>query len=222
MIERFAAAGTRTAAVLPRVIQDAELAGIGRLLGRARAAGVTEALVGNIGHVAIARMAGMEARGDYGLNIFNSYAAAAAAGAGLLSLTASFELSLEQIKGLAKPVDTEIIGYGRLPVMLTERCIIEPSAMRCACEGNMRLSDSHGRVMPVLREYVCRNAVYGPEKVFMADRMDGLLAAGVSRFRALFTNEGAREVCEVTKACMGLSRYRPNGLTRGFYVKGVE
>ena len=167
-------------------------------------------------------MAGMEARGDYGLNVFNSWAVEAAARAGLLSVTASFELSLAQIKELSRASELELIGYGRLPVMLTERCIIEASARRCVCRSGANLSDSFGRVMPVLREYVCRNAVYGPEKVFMADRAAELLAAGVSRFRLLFTNEGARECVEVTKACMGRGSYRPNGLTRGFYVKGVE
>ena len=221
-LERFAAAGAELCAVMPRVIQDAELPGLTELLRRARAVGVSSALVGNLGHVALARMAGLEARGDYGLNIFNSWAVEAAAAAGLLSVTASFELSLEQIKRLSKSVEVEIIGYGRLPVMLTERCIIEASARRCACESGMKLSDAHGRVMPVLREYVCRNAVYGPEKVFMADRGAELQEAGIARLRLLFTNEGAREVTEVTRACMGLSAYRPNGLTRGFYNKGVE
>ena len=222
MIERFAAAGTSVAAVLPRVIHDSELEAVGRLLQRARAVGVTQALVGNLGHVVLTRMAGMEARGDYGLNIFNSYAVAAAAGAGLLSVTASFELRLEQIRQLAKPIDVEMIAYGRLPAMLTERCIIKASARRCTCENGMKLSDTYGHVMPVVREYVCRNAIYGPDKVYMADRSEQLMNAGVSRMRLLFTNEGARECAAVTKSCMGLSPYRPNGLTRGFYVKGVE
>ena len=221
-LERFSEKGVTIAAVLPRVIHDRELAQVGEMLGRARAVGVTQALVGNLGHVAIVRMAGMEARGDYGLNIFNSYAVAAAEGAGLLSVTASFELKLEQIKQMSKSIDVEIIGYGRLPALLTERCIIKASARRCACESNMKLSDAYGRVMPVLREYVCRNAVYGPEKVYMADRRGDIMRAGVSRMRLLFTNELARECVEVTKSCMGQSSYRPNGLTRGFYIKGVE
>lgn len=221
-LDMFTRRGTAVAAVLPRVIHDNELAEIGRLLQRARAVGVTQALVGNLGHVALTRMAGMEARGDYGLNIFNSYAVAAAAGAGLLSVTASFELKLEQIRQLSKPVDVEIIAYGRLPAMLTERCIIKASARRCACTSGMKLSDSYGHVMPVTREYVCRNAIYGPDKVYMADRRSQLMNAGVSRMRLLFTSEGARECVEVTKSCMGLSEYRPNGLTRGFYIKGVD
>lgn len=222
MIEHFASLGISVAAVLPRVIHDNELETIGRLLQRARAVGVTQALVGNIGHVALVRMAGMDARGDYGLNIFNSYAVAAAAGAGMLSVTASFELKLEQIRQMAKPIDVELIAYGRLPAMLTERCIIKASARRCACSSDMRLTDAYGHVMPVVREYVCRNAIYGQDKVYMADKRDELLRAGIRRMRLLFTNEGARECAAVTKSCMGLSPYRPNGLTRGFYIKGVE
>ena len=221
-IESLASRGTSVAVVLPRVIHDSELTAIGELLRRARGVGVTQALTGSLGHIALARMAGMEVRGDYGLNLFNSYAVASAARAGLLSVTASFELRLEQIRRLAKPVDVEVIGYGRLPAMLTERCIIEASARRCVCESGAKLSDAHGRVMPVEREYVCRNAIYGSDKVYMADRKQELMAAGVSRFRLLFTNEGAREVCEVLKSCMGLSAYLPNGLTRGFYIKGVD
>ena len=67
------------------------LTAIGELLERARGAGVTQALVGNLGHVALARLAGMEARGDFGLNIFNSYALELAKAAMLRSATASFE-----------------------------------------------------------------------------------------------------------------------------------
>ena len=61
MLERFADNGTAIAAVLPRVIHDSELATVGQLLQRARAVGVTQALVGNLGHIALTRMAGMEA-----------------------------------------------------------------------------------------------------------------------------------------------------------------
>ncbi len=209
-------------AVLPRVIRDAELKETARQLGRVRSAGVTQALVGNLGHVALTRMAGMDARGDYSLNIFNSYSMDVAASAGLLSATASFELTMEQIKQLSKPLETEIIVYGRLPVMLTERCLIKASAGRCACGTPSRMSDDFGGVYPVLREAVCRNALYGPMKVFLADRLDEVLLAGVSGMRLLFTNEGARECVEVAKSFLGKSEYRPNGLTRGLYYRGVD
>ena len=38
----------------------------------------------------------------------------------------------------------------------------------------------------------------------------------------LFTTESPRECVEVAKSYAGLSDYRPNGLTRGLYYRGVE
>lgn len=209
------------AAVLPRVIQDRELTQTATLLKSVRAQGVTEALCANLGHVALARLAGMEARGDFGLNIFNSYALELAKAAMLRSATASFELSLEQIKALTMPLDVEIIAYGRLPAMLTEKCLIKQSSGRCTCSAPGRLADERGGVMAVLREGGCRNAVYSAHKVFLADKAEELARAGVWGLRLLFTNESARECVEVAKSFLGQSRYRPNGATRGLYMKGV-
>ena len=220
-LEPFIRRGVPIAAVLPRVIHDRELAGAAALLKSARALGVNEALVSNLGHVALCRLAGMEARGDFGLNIFNSYALELARDAMLRSATASFELRLEQIAEMTMPLDVELIAYGRLPAMLTERCIIKQSAQRCVCSTPCRLSDERGGVMPVLREGGCRNAVYSANKVFLADRAEELGRAGVWALRLLFTNESPRECVEVAKAFLGESRYRPNGSTRGLYVRGV-
>lgn len=114
-LEPFTAARSAPVVVLPRIIRDAELRQTAQLLEKARSAGVTQALIGSLGHVALARMAGMDARGDYSLNVFNSYSMEIAARAGLLSATASFELTMEQIKQLSKPLDTEIIVYGGCP-----------------------------------------------------------------------------------------------------------
>ena len=220
-IEPFLPMGTTVAAVLPRIVHDGELREMAGLLQRARAAGVTQAVVGSLGHIGIARAAGLDVRGDYALNIFNSHSLQIASKAGLLSATLSFELNMEQIRQLSKPLDTEIIAYGRLPAMLTERCLIKASAGRCACGAPARMSDEYGGVYPVVREYTCRNAVYGPSKVFLGDRLEDVKKAGVRGMRLLFTNEGARECVEVAKSFLGLSDYRPNGLTRGLYYRGV-
>lgn len=221
-IEPFLSRGVTVAAVMPRVIHDGELREMAGLLQRARTAGVTQALAGSFGHIGIARAAGLDVRGDYALNVFNSYTLQIASRAGLLSATLSFELNMEQIRQLSKPVDTEIIVYGRLPAMLTERCLIKTSAGRCACGAPARMSDEYGGVYPVVREYICRNAVYGPSKVFLGDKLEDVRKAGVRGMRLLFTNEGARECVEVAKSFLGLSEYRPNGLTRGLYYRGVE
>lgn len=62
--------------------------------------------------------------GDFGLNLTNSRAASELRDLGLCSLTASFELTLPQLRDLSKPLPTEMLVYGRLPLMLTENCLI--------------------------------------------------------------------------------------------------
>ena len=217
LLEPFTRAGCTPVAVLPTIIHDGQLQELLGDLRRVRAVGVTQVLASSLGHIAAARMAEMDVRGDYGLNIYNSHAMALAEKAGLLSATASFELKMSQIKLLSKPIDTEIIAYGRLPVMVTEICLIKNSAGKCVCHARQGMSDNRGGIMPVVREPVCRNAVYAARKVFLADRLTELDKAGLWGARLLFTTEGARECVEVAKGYLGLSNYRPNGLTRGLY-----
>ena len=68
----FITQGTIPVAVLPRVIPDDEAEQIFRTLQKLYDYGVKEALVGNIGHVALARKAWMNVRADFGINAFNS------------------------------------------------------------------------------------------------------------------------------------------------------
>ena len=63
--------------------------------------------MGNIGMIEPVRREGMQVRGDFGLNVFNSGSADYYAAMGLSSLTASFELTLPQLRDLSKPVPTE-------------------------------------------------------------------------------------------------------------------
>ena len=184
--------------------------------------GVNEALVGNLGHAMLARKAGMKLRGDFGLNVFNSLTLETVAQAGFISATASFELRLAQIKDLAKTVNTEIICYGRLPLMVSDQCVIRHSAGRCACQSPGELSDRMGSVFPVMREYGCRNVIYNAHKLYLADKKQDMYSAGLWGLRMLFTTESARECVEVAKGYLGLSDYKPNVLTRGLYYRGVD
>ena len=222
LIMPFLTHGTVPVAVLPRILTDDETEKIYLALEKLHGLGVTEALVGNMGHVAIARKAGMNVRGDFGLNAFNSYTLDVLRTAGFLSATASFELRLSQIRDLLKPIDTEMIIYGRLPVMVSDQCVIRFSAGKCNCQVPGQLADRTGSVFPVMKEYGCRNVIYNAHKLFLADRQADLLGAGLWGMRLLFTNESARECLEVAKTYAGLSDYRPNMVTRGLYYRGVE
>ena len=218
----FLTGGSVPVAVLPRVITDDETEEIFNALEKLRGYGVNQALVGNIGHVALAKQAGMEVRGDFGLNAFNSQTLDVLRAAGFLSATSSFELRIQQIRDMRKPLDTEMIIYGRLPVMVSDQCVIRQSSGRCNCQVPGQLADRTGSVFPVVREFGCRNVIYNAHKLFLADRRDELLSAGLWGMRLLFTTESARECVEVAKAYLGMTDYRPNMLTRGLYYRGVE
>ncbi len=221
-VKPFSDAGAEIAVVLPRVISDSELEQTLKLLKRVYDAGVRTALVGNLGHIAVARGAGFSVRGDFGLNAFNSHALQVLADAGLRSATASFELRLAQIRDLEKPLDTELIIYGRLPAMVTAQCIVKSGEGACSCDAPASLSDRTGDVFPVVREFGCRNVIYNAHKLYLADKLDDLSACGLWAGRLLFTTESARECVLITNAYRGQNDYRPNGLTRGLYYRGVE
>ena len=106
--------------VLPRVVWDRELPRLRRELEAARQAGVTQALLGHIGQLPLARSFGLIPRGDFGLGLTNDETAAELARLGFASATASFESRLAQIRDLSKPLDLELLVYGRLPLMLME------------------------------------------------------------------------------------------------------
>ena len=214
--------GARVVAVLPRIITDDQMRTVYEALEKLFDFGVNEALVGNLGHALLARQAGMKLRADFGMNAFNSYSMEVLQQAGFLSATASFELRLSQIKAMAKPIDTEIIVYGRLPLMVSDQCVIKESAGRCNCQTPGQMSDRMGSVFPVVKEFGCRNVIYNAHKLYLADKKEDLYSAGLWGLRLLFSTESARECVEVAKGYLGLSDYKPNVLTRGLYYRGVD
>lgn len=222
LIEPFRAQGTVPVAVLPRIITDDQLPVIYRALEKLFSLGINEALIGNLGQIVMARKAGMKIRGDFGLNMFNSWSLEVLREAGFLSATASFELRLSQIRDLAKPLPVEAIVYGRLPLMVSDQCVIKNSAGRCSCQNPAQMSDRMGSVFPVVQEFGCRNVIYNAHKLYLADKQEDICAAGLWGARLMFTTETARECVEVAKGYMGRSNYKPNVLTRGLYYRGVD
>lgn len=221
-LEPFIEKGTVIAAVMPRVIAPGEESRVWEMLQKVKSMNINEVLLGNLGHVALARRAGFEIRGDFGLNVFNSNSLQVLLAAGFLSATASFELRLSQIRDLRKPLNTELIAYGRLPLMISDQCIIKNSSGSCTCGQNPGLTDRMGQVFPVAREFGCRNVIYNAHKLFLGDRPEDLSDSGLWGVRLMFTNENPEECVRVAESFLGRSEYVPNGMTRGLYYRGVE
>ncbi len=220
-IEPFLARGIQIAAALPWVVSEAERPVLAELLEALKARGVTQALIGNLGLLPAVRQAGLALRGDLGLNAANSWSLKFLGRGGFLSVTASGEMTARQIEKMSKSVDTEMVVYGRLPVMVTEQCVIRNSAGRCSCSTPTSMSDAFGGVYPVVKEFGCRNTVFDARKTFLADHPEVYADGGLWGLRLLFTTESPRECVNVTERYKGKSEYLPINASRGAYQKGA-
>ena len=221
-VKKILAREIPVAAVLPRVCLDRELDQLRETLARCRELGIDQALAGNLGLIDTVRQAGMTLRGDFGLQVFNSQAVKEYKRMGFASLTASFELKLAQIRDLAKAVDTELIAYGRLPLMIMENCIIKNHFGKCVCGNVNNLTDRKGVQFPVLKAYGCRNEIFNANKLFLADKAQDYRRAGLWAIRLNFTTENALECARVLERYRGQGNYTPNNYTRGLYYRDVE
>ena len=212
------------AAVLPRIAHDKQLPQIRNQLQDVSAWGVKEALVGNLGLLLPVKEAGMEIRGDLGLNIYNSMSMQMARDLELQSALVSFEMTLPQVRDLSKAVHTELLGYGRMPLMVTENCLIRGRSGECACHlGTTRLVDKTGADFPVIRDGdSCRSVLLNGKKLNWLDRKSDLNKLGIWAIRLYFTTENPKEVDYVLSSCITPVPFDPGSCTRGLYLRGLE
>ena len=213
------------AAVLPRIVHDDEMPKLRKGLETLRQLGVRDVLVGNLGLMIPAREAGMRIRGDFGLNIYNSTAMNVLRTLELASATVSFEMTMPQIRDLSKAVPAEIISYGRLPLMLTEHCLIRNRTGECTCHnpGNVKLVDKTGAEFPIIKDgNSCRSVLLNGKKLSWLDRQDDLAKLGVWAARLYFTTEKSRDVDRVLSDYLDPQPMDPGACTRGLYLRGVE
>ena len=210
-------------AVLPRVWRDGGEADFRKILETTPA--LSAVSIGNAGHMAIVEGLPLERRGDFGLNVFNSRAVAFWQGQGLDSVTVSFELRHQQVRELRKYLPCEGIVYGRLPLMVTENCMIG-NAGNChgdkrLCQGENTLTDRTGARFPLLGQYGCRCEIENSRTLFLADKPEwrdcGLIYA-----RLRFTTESPAQCDAVLRRYQGEGDWTPEEFTRGLFYRGVE
>ena len=225
---------TRFAAVLPRVWRTADEEGLREQLRTAKERSVECAVLGNLGHFALVRGLDMELRGDFGLNVFNSAALRFLKEQGLSGATLSFELRHEQLRDISKCIPCEAIVYGRLPLMITENCVIRNSlgcrdagrdyadrSAACRCGQDNDLIDRTGARFPLVGQWGHRCEIENSRVLFLADKPEWR-QLGLTRARLRFTTESPEECVRVLRAYQGRSDYRPQELTRGLFYRGVE
>ena len=225
-------ADTQWCAILPRVWRDRDEADLRRRLEKARELGIDGVLVGNIGHLPLTRGLGLSLYGDFGLNVYNSRSLDYLRRKGLASACLSFELRFSQIRDLKKLLPTEALVYGRLPLMITENCLVqnqEGCGLSAAgplvpagapCRESHALLDRTGAAFPLLPAFGHRTEVQNSRPLWLADR-ETWKRLGLAFARLRFTTERPEACVEILRA------YRTGGappeiFTRGLYERGVE
>lgn len=228
MLTALMGQGLRFAAVLDRVVFDGEWQPVLDQLRGLKAAGVKDLAITNLGQIPIVQKMGFTLHGDFGLNVMNSQAVKELRGLGLSSCTLSFEMNLAQIRDMSLGMDSQIIAYGRLPLMITENCITKRHGDGCARDGracagrNNSIIDKTGRAFPIRRENGCRSTLYNAEKLYLADKLEELDGLGLRWLRLNFTTENPREIEAVIQAYQTGAGALPERSTRGLYYRGVQ
>ncbi len=213
--------------VLPPVVFDHDAEAVVRALRSAVDAGVRHILVGNLGHLPPVREAvadgteGVVLHADFRLNPANALTAARLLGLGFADMILAPELTIPRMRDIGRtlsclgaPGVTAAIVYGRLPLMLLEKCAIREvyrdrdpaSVCRDICRRDgAELCDRMGKRFPILREDAPdgrghRNSVYNALPLSMSDRAEELAGAVLCEHHFLFSVESAEEVDGVIRA----------------------
>ena len=174
---------------IPPVVMENEYGEVRERLAGVRRLGVTRVMVDNIGHIGMARELGFEIFGGFRLNIYNSAAREELSRLGVKEALVSPELTLPQ----ARDIGGGVIVYGRIPLMLTERCFIKEN-FGCDRCSEASFVDRMGEKFPLIREYKHRNLILNSGITYMGDRKDELSKNRIKHTHLLFTIDNDREI----------------------------
>ena len=181
------------------MIFDADTARVAERLQAAKQSGARYALVGNLGHLPLALQADLIPVGDFRLNVTNGSSVRKLSELGFEEILLSPELTLPQIRDVGG--NTAAIVYGRIPLMLLEKCVGKEIADCNTCQQNkLCLQDRRGVRFPVLREWEHRSVVYNSLPTCMSDRAQELKRYSVTAQHFLFSTETPSEVDRVIEA----------------------
>lgn len=189
--------------------------------------GAAEVCIQNLGQLSAA--GGLFITGGHRLNITNSRCVEQLSALGVTRFVLSPELNIKGISALRRKTGAflEVIGYGRLPLMLLENCIIRSTLGSCQCrEHTFSLLDRKNEAFPVLPGY-CGNVIYNSKPIYMADRLTDIKNLQINGIRLSFTLENYETCCiiirEYQAALAGKSCKAPEGgFTRGHFYRGMQ
>lgn len=184
--------------------------------------------------------------GDFTINIINSYSLNKLKELGFTGGTISCELNMSQITQMKYPedFDTELVVYGKVPVMTSEYCPVGGSVGKCEprkcgnlCKnGVYKLSDRKGAEFLVKSECIdCRSTIFNSNVLFAPELSEQISRTEIEHIRLSFVDEtekDIRDICSLYGSLLGhdkitpymeklIERIKASGFTRGHFQKGV-
>ncbi|HEV8409699.1 MAG TPA: DUF3656 domain-containing protein, partial [Gemmatimonadaceae bacterium] len=160
-------------------------------------------LSGHIGLIAELSRSGRDIVADYAVNAFNPHTAAELFRTGARRITASVELTADEIGSLVAPWDGDafdVLIYGRPEGMTLEHCVLSAAFDRVVttCRDlcvqkrtNVELTDPAGYKFPVATDSACRNRLLHSRVIEGSEFIPRLWRSGIRGYRAVFNTANA-------------------------------
>ena len=177
-------------------------------------------LISNIGQVNDNK----KCYGGLRLNIFNSESAEAYDF--LERVTLSPELNLKELSRIS--AKSEIIGYGRIPIMVMENCPLRAMGMCQKRRNDKVIEDRMHEKFPLKCNEGCVLEIMNSKPIYLADKPEFVNNLKIRAIRLIFTVENFEECGKIIEeyklALSGIPAKQPkeNTFTRGHYYRGVE
>ena len=174
---------------LPPIITDSELQTVKAKLSSIDLNKTKYALVENIGQFALAQEYGLKIVCDFRLNVTNRVTKRVLKELGAEHIILSPEITLPQ----ARDIGGGVTVYGRIPLMITERCFMKENGGCSKC-SNISLVDRRGERFPIIREFKHRNLILNSAVTYMGDKRSELSKNKISSYHFIFSTETAEEI----------------------------
>ena len=164
---------------------------------------------------------------DAGVYTWNAEALMWAEENGFMRVTAPYELNKKELRRRGSS-GSEIIVYGRIPLMVTAQCLRKNLTGCSGKPGIIYLRDRTKRVFPVKHDCIfCYNTVYNSEILSLISEKEFLDAAGFAMRRILLTTETYDEsenvLISFERSYHGDQPENPGvSYTKGHFNRGVE
>lgn len=142
---------------------------------------------------------GFKLCGGHRLNTSNTFSAAEYGDMGIESICLSPEMNAAQMRDVGADIVKEVIVYGRIPLMITENCILK-NMDKCPCGGKDKLVDRTGTEYAVTKDGdICRSVVLNSVPLYAADKLEKVRDIRAEYYKIVFTvekEEMCGEICD--------------------------